>query len=109
MSYLDIDEVIVYAVDDGYVSTNQKYKIIELVLIKEWIRRKFKTYIENSLEERGSMNHKTKEYYTICFRKRTPPHKPGIRYNNSTSYSTCDSYESALKESIMWVLEYNNK
>jgi hypothetical protein len=106
--YLNKEDIIQYAIQEGYKLKNISIDD-ELLFIKEWIRIKFKIFIENNLGERGSMNRKTKEYYTVSMSKRIPhPTKKGMRYNNRCSHETKDTYDDAFCEGIIWALNWNN-
>lgn len=75
--------------------------LTKLLLKKEDYRTKHGLHIQNNMSERGSMNHKTKPYWTCDFVKRIKhPLKKGRRWNARTSYQTFDSYEEALVFSL---------
>lgn len=106
--YLNKKDITNYAVQEGYKLKGLSLDD-ELLFIKEWIRIKFKIFIENNLQERGSMNRKTKEYYTVALTKRIPhPTKKGMRYNNRCSHETKDKYDDAFCEGIIQALNWNN-
>lgn len=106
--YLNKKDIIDYSIQEGYKLKNLSLDD-ELIFIKEWIRIKFKIFIENNLQERGSMNRKTKEYYTVSLVKRIPhPTKKGLRYNNKCCHETKDTYDEAFCEGIIQALNWNN-
>jgi hypothetical protein len=71
--------------------------MLELLILKEEYRVKHGLYIENEMGERGSMNHKTKQYFTCEFKKRVKhPKEKYMRWNASISYQTFDTYREAL-------------
>lgn len=73
--------------------------MIELLILKEEFRVKHNLYIENDLNERGSMNRKTKEYYSVSFKKRIRQSK-GKRFIGQSSHQTFNTYREALIYSL---------
>lgn len=98
-----LKEVRILAYEDGYENPcpYQLDPICTLLLIKEHIRRKYKVNIENDHGERGSLNHKTKEYFTCKMSKRIKDLKnPRRKRNRDIAFATYDTYEEALLGSI---------
>jgi len=80
-------------------SVLQNKTVVELLMMKEELRVKKGIHIENDLGERGSMNHKTKPYFTcVLIRRRRikSASQKNYRYNESISYETFDTYKEAL-------------
>lgn len=100
-------ETIDLAVAHGYrLQTGHADEVMELVLIREWLRRKYKVHIENNQDERGAMNHKTSEYFTCSISRRIPnPRKKGQKYVQAQHYQTFSKYEDALQNGIIWGIE----
>ena len=75
----------------------QRKSIAELLAIKEELRVKKGIHIENDLGERGSMNYKTKPYFSCVLKRRLKsPTRKNKRYNEHICYETFDTYEEAL-------------
>ena len=52
------------------MSELEEMSMLALLELKDEYRSKCGLYIENNIGERGTANHKTKEYFTCDFRKR---------------------------------------
>lgn len=75
-----------------------KLSIIELLTLKEKYRSEHGLYIENNMDERGAMNGKTEQYFTVHFTKRiTHPSKKGMKWNARSSWQTFKTYRKALE------------
>jgi hypothetical protein len=104
---LTIEQTIDYAKKYGYKSIAEVKPTLEIILIKDWLRTKHKIHIGNDQDERGSMNHKTEEYFCCEITRREPnPHKPGRKYIRKQCYQTYSKYEDAVKNGIIWSLDF---
>lgn len=99
-----------YAKKVGYKEIPNLTEVQQLLMIQEWIRKKYKYTLDIHQSERGTMNHKTEAYFTSAFCIRSPhPTKKNQLYANSVHYQTFPTYEQALCHTIDRVLDQITK
>ena len=101
----DMKEIIELAKAKGYSDPlENNVDLFDLVMIREWLRLKHKIHVEINQDERGSANHKTKEFFS-CSITRREPNKKGLKFIASVCYRTFDTYEESLEFGISRALK----